>query len=199
MQLAAATGDRRFREAAAAGLAYERSLYVPERRNWPDLRSGGEEPDGSPSFLSTWCHGAPGIALARLDGLRHLDDATVREEISIALETTLREGFGRGHCQCHGDLGNLEPLRLAQEKLGLDLAPRIGRLLGGTLADLRAHGWRFGMHGRTEPPGFMLGLAGIGHGLLRYVDPHRVPPVVVLAPPPPRERFIVRSPSEMLS
>jgi len=165
LQLAAATGDRRFREAAEAGLAYERSLYVPERRNWPDLRSGSEEGDGSPSFLSTWCHGAAGIALARLDGLRYLDDGddgTVREEIAIALETTLREGFGRGHCQCHGDLGNLEPLLLAQDRLGLDLAPRIGRLLGGTLADQRACGWRFGMHGRTEPPGFMLGLAGSG-------------------------------------
>ena len=125
LQLAAATGDRRFREAAEAGLAYERSLYVAERRNWPDLRSGSEEGDGSPNFLSTWCHGAPGIALARLDGLRHLDDGTVREEIAIALETTLREGFGRGHCQCHGDLGNLEPLLLAQDRLGLDLAPRI--------------------------------------------------------------------------
>ncbi|HEX4965781.1 MAG TPA: type 2 lanthipeptide synthetase LanM family protein [Thermoanaerobaculia bacterium] len=199
LQLAAATGDQRFREAAEAGLAYERSLYVPERRNWPDLRSGSEEPDGSPNFLSTWCHGAPGIALARLDGLRHLDDGTVREEISVALETTLREGFGRGHCQCHGDLGNLEPLLLAQDRLGLDLAPRIGRLLGGTLADLRACGWRFGMHGRTEPPGFMLGLAGIGYGLLRHVDPQRVPPVVVLAPPAPRERFTASSPSEIPS
>ncbi len=199
LQLAAATGDRRYRDAAEAGLAYERSLYAPERRNWPDLRSGAEEPDGSPSFLSTWCHGAPGIALARLDGLRHLDDGTVREEISVALETTLRDGFGRGHCQCHGDLGNLEPLLLAQDRLGLDLAPRIGRLLGGTLADLRAAGWRFGMQGRTEPPGFMLGLAGIGYGLLRHVDPRRVPPVVLLAPPAPRKRFTASSPSGMPS
>jgi len=184
LQLAEVTGDERFREAAVAGLAYERSLYAPEKRNWPDLRSGSQGPDGEPHFMSAWCHGAPGVALARIDGLRHLDGPEVREEIAVALETTLAEGFGRGHCQCHGDLGNLEALLLAQERLGIDFAPRIGRLLGGTLADIRSHGWRFGLPGRTEPPGFMIGLAGIGYGLLRQAEPRRVPSVLVLAPPP---------------
>jgi type 2 lantibiotic biosynthesis protein LanM len=199
LQLAAATGDERFRRAALDGLAYERSLYTPERRNWPDLRSGGLGPGGEPHFMSAWCHGAPGVALARLDGLRHLDDAVVREEIATALETTLAEGFGRGHCQCHGDLGNLDALLLAQERLGIDLAPRIGRLLGGTLADIRAYGLRFGLPGRTEPPGFMIGLAGIGYGLLRQIEPRRVPSVLVLAPPPSRAAVPEVSPSEVIS
>jgi len=199
LQLAAVTGDERFRHAAEAGLAYERSLYAPEKRNWPDLRSGSLGPNGEPHFMSAWCHGAPGVALARLAGLRHLDDAAVREEIAVALETTLAEGFGRGHCQCHGDLGNLEALLLAQERLGIDLAPRIGRLLGGTLADLRTYGPRFGLPGRTEPPGFMIGLAGIGYGLLRHLEPRRVPSVLVLAPPPLRGRSSVDPPSGMIS
>jgi type 2 lantibiotic biosynthesis protein LanM len=189
LQLGSATGDDRFRRAALDALAFERSLFDPERRNWPDLRLGSRGPGGEPHFMSAWCHGAPGIALARLDGLRHLDDPAVREEIAVALETTLAEGFGRGHCQCHGDLGNLEVLQLARERLGLDLGPRIASLLGWTLADIRAHGWRYGLPGRTEPPGFMVGLAGIGYGLLRQAEPRRVPPVVVLAPPVERRDF----------
>jgi len=179
LELAAATGDERFRRAALAGLAYERSLYAPGERNWPDLRNSGE--NGEPFFMSAWCHGAPGIGLARLACLRHLEGPEVREEIAAALETTLAEGFGLSHCLCHGDLGNLEVLLLAREALGLALGPQIAGILGGVLADARVHGWRFGLPGRTEPPGFMLGLAGIGYGLLRAAEP-RVPSVLVLAP-----------------
>lgn len=29
-------------------------------------------------------------------------------EIGIALDSTLRHGFDRSHCLCHGDLGNAE-------------------------------------------------------------------------------------------
>lgn len=180
LQLAAATADERFRRAALEGLAYERSLYVPEERNWPDLRNTSE--DGEPFFMNGWCHGAPGIGLARLGSLRHLEGSEVREEITAAVETTLADGFGLSHCLCHGDLGNLDLLLLAREALGLDLTPQIGGLLGSILADARAHGWRFGLPGRTEPPGLMLGLAGIGYGLLRAAEP-RVPSVLILAPP----------------
>ena len=58
--------------------------------------------------MTAWCHGAPGIGLARLRSLPHLDDATSRAEIGTALATTLAEGFGRNHSLCHGDLGNLD-------------------------------------------------------------------------------------------
>ncbi len=180
LELATATGDERFRRAALEGLAYERSLYAPGERNWPDLRNSGE--NGEPFFMSAWCHGAPGIGLARLACLRHLDGPEVRGEIAAAVETTLVEGFGLSHCLCHGDLGNLEVLLLAREALGLDLSLQAAGILGGLLADARAHGWRFGLPGRTEPPGLMLGLAGIGYGLLRAAEP-RVPSVLVLAPP----------------
>ena len=65
LRLHAATGESRFREAALEGLAYERSLYSPADRNWPDLRESsldlpGSDP-GSPYFMSAWCHGAAGI------------------------------------------------------------------------------------------------------------------------------------------
>ncbi len=188
LQLAEATGAARYRDAALAALDYERSLYAAELGNWPDLRAGAEVVPGQPHFMCAWCHGAPGIALGRLDSLRRLsgdDLALARTEAQAALRTTLAGGFGKGHSLCHGDLGNLEALTLAATVLDdPDLAARAGRLAGGILADIRRHGWRLGIAVAAEAPGLMIGLAGIGHGLLRVAAPHRVPAVVRLAPPP---------------
>jgi type 2 lantibiotic biosynthesis protein LanM len=182
LRLAAKTGDRRFRETALAALEYERSLYNPEKRNWPDLREGAILEDATePYFMWAWCHGAPGVGLGRLAGLPYLDDVSVREEIEIAVASTIENGFGRSHCLCHGDLGNLEVVTLAAERLGRpDWALRAGRIAGGILAGIRESGWLFGLPGRAEPPGMMLGLAGIGYGLLRLAAPERVPSVLIL-------------------
>jgi len=38
LELAALTGEVRFRTAAYAAITYERSLFSPEAGNWPDLR-----------------------------------------------------------------------------------------------------------------------------------------------------------------
>jgi type 2 lantibiotic biosynthesis protein LanM len=185
LRLAALTGDGRFREAALGGLDYERSLYRPDKRNWPDLRDGAV-PEGAPEphFMWAWCHGAPGVGLGRLAGLPYLDDAAVRADIEHAVESTLEHGFGRNHCLCHGDLGNLEVVTLAAGTLNRpDWAERAGRIAGGILAGLRERGPLFGLPGRTEPPGIMTGLAGIGYGLLRLAAPERVPSVLVLEGP----------------
>lgn len=187
LRLAAASGESRFRDTALEALAYERSLYSPEERNWPDWREGSRVADGTdagrPHFMSAWCHGAAGIVLARLDTLPLLDDAEVREEIEVGIETTLERGFGKTHSLCHGDLGNLEPVLRAAAALNRpDLEERAGRIAGGVLAALRREGPVFGIPGDTEPPGIMVGLAGIGYGLLRLAEPG-IPSVLTLSPP----------------
>ncbi|HWN44321.1 MAG TPA: type 2 lanthipeptide synthetase LanM family protein [Thermoanaerobaculia bacterium] len=182
LRLAALTGDDRFRDAALGGLMYERSLYRPDKRNWPDLRDG-TAPEGAPEphFMWAWCHGAPGIGLGRLASLPWLDEPAVRAEIESAVESTIENGFGRNHSLCHGDLGNLELVTLAAEKLGRpDWNERAGRIAGGILAGLAERGPLFGLPGSTEPPGMMTGLAGIGYGLLRLSVPRRVPSVLIL-------------------
>lgn len=189
LDLAALTGEERFRATALDAMAYERSLFAPAVRNWPDLRRVGEAgragSEARASFMTAWCHGAPGIGLARLQALKHLDGPEIRAEIDAALTTTLAQGFGGNHSLCHGDLGNLELLWQASAVLG-EAQWRVQgeRLAACILENIAQHGWRCGVPGEVESPGLMTGLAGIGFGLLRCAEPTRVPAVLVLAPPP---------------
>src|SRR5262249_4959145 len=89
LELAQATGDRRFRAQGLAGIEYERSLFASTEGNWPNLSLPNEQDleaqrQGPLPYLVNWCHGAPGIGLARLRGLRHLDDTATRAEIHVA-------------------------------------------------------------------------------------------------------------------
>ena len=77
-------------------------------RNWSDLRTVDDDADAAPArTVTAWCHGATGIGLARLHSLDRLDDPALVDEVQIALDTTLREGFGHTHALCHGDMGAL--------------------------------------------------------------------------------------------
>lgn len=180
--LGAATEDERYAIAARGALAYERTLFVAARGNWLDLRGGAK---GEPTTPTAWCHGAPGVALGRLLSLSFHDNSDVRGEIGIALETTLREGFGGDHSLCHGDFGAIDVLLVAAEVLGDERWRRAADHAGAAaLVDRRARGaWRSGVPGGVETPGLFLGLAGIGYGLLRLCEPRSVPSVLSLRLP----------------
>jgi type 2 lantibiotic biosynthesis protein LanM len=213
--------DGSMRGAAKLALEYERSEFVATVRNWPDYRvterrpvttratrgsssevERGADEDGSPAqtFMTTWCHGAPGVGLARAAGLRYLDDWKVRSEIATAVQTTIKLGFGKlgfgkqgfgkqgseaSHCLCHGDLGNLELLTVAAAKFG-DTALKKHAAQVGTriLRSIEESGWRCGVPLHVETPGLMMGLAGIGDGLLRLAKPG-LPCLLMLDPPGP--------------
>ncbi|WP_437746998.1 type 2 lanthipeptide synthetase LanM family protein [Sorangium sp. So ce1504] len=182
LELGAATSDERYRDAAQRGLVHERSLFAPARGNWLDMRRPIPRRSGPGERVMTmWCHGAPGIALGRILSLPHMDDPTVRSEIDIGLETTLREGFGRGHSLCHGDMGNADVLLVAAEALD-DPRYREAAFVraADTLAEARQHGFRCGVPGERESPSLMVGLAGIGLGMLRLWSPETVPSVLCL-------------------
>jgi type 2 lantibiotic biosynthesis protein LanM len=196
LELAAHSGKELFQQIALDAIAYERSLFSKAALNWPDLRefetairqgsqdSSADIPSESLSFMNAWCHGAPGIGLARLQCMRHLQDAKIHAEIETAVQTTLARGFGNNHSLCHGDLGNLE--LLLQAGLVLDnpqWKADCERLAATILGSIQQYGWLCGIPLGVESPGLMTGIAGIGYGLLRLAEPTRIPAVLTLAPP----------------
>jgi type 2 lantibiotic biosynthesis protein LanM len=177
-------GDRRHQALAREGMRYERSLYSPEHRNWPDLRNLPRRNEQVAKYMVAWCHGAAGIGLGRLAALPFLDEPAMHDEIQIAIQTTLAAGFGGNHSLCHGDLGNLDFLLQAAVQLDdRHLMTQVRRAAAGVLDDLERHGCRCGLPLGAETPGFMTGLAGIGYALLRLADPQMVPAVLSLSPP----------------
>ncbi|HVF56052.1 MAG TPA: type 2 lanthipeptide synthetase LanM family protein [Pyrinomonadaceae bacterium] len=188
LELWAASGEARFKDCALRAFEYERGVFSPEAGNWPDYRYMGKGFEtSSPSFMVTWCHGAPGIGLSRSHALRHVEDEQLRTEIEAATKITLRAGFGQNHSLCHGDLGNLEFLFEAADALeNTSLLEDAGRYAGAILDDIDRNGWACGTPQGTETPGLMSGLAGIGYALLRLAEPASVPSVLTLAPPPAR-------------
>jgi class II lanthipeptide synthase len=180
------TGDERYKSAALKAFEYERSVFSVEEENWPDYRdleSGGVvKPEGQ--FMTTWCHGAPGIGLARLRVLALIDDPEIRREIEAAVRTTLRHGFGLNHSLCHGDLGNLEFLLEAGRVLGdRELLRRVEQFTAAILDSIDQYGLLCGTPKAIETPGLMTGIAGIGYELLRLAAPEQVPSILTLAAP----------------
>jgi lantibiotic modifying enzyme len=170
---------------AIAATRYERDTYDAARFNWPDYRILDEQNvPPSPGYMWAWCHGAPGVGLARLALLAHTASDDLRADLDLAIRSTARFAFGANDSLCHGDLGNLELFVRARE-LGhhgpweQSLVTEAARLL----ERLRRGEWRCGIPGGVETPGFMMGLAGIGYGLLRLGVPARVPSVLSLEGP----------------
>jgi type 2 lantibiotic biosynthesis protein LanM len=188
LRLYGRTGDERFRAAAIGGMEFERSLFSEAEQNWPDLRAGAQEEKGvdggaGKRHMLAWCHGAPGIGLARVAGLPWLDDAEVRREIDLAARSTLARGFGENHTLCHGDLGNVELLFAAARANGdAKLERRAWQMTGGIVDSIHERGWLYGLPGNIETPGLMAGLAGVGFGLARLARPDLFPGVLTLDP-----------------
>ena len=184
--LFAVTGQQRFRTAALQSIEYERTLFCGEAGNWRDLRRSllANRDTSARNFYTAWCHGAPGIGFSRLRLLRHLqDDARVHQEIRVALQTTITEGFGGDHSLCHGDAGFLELLLEASQSLHEPRwAEELARLTRTTLESIQRHGWICGVPLGTEVPGLLTGIAGIGYELLRLAEPRRVPSLLSLEP-----------------
>lgn len=184
LELAAQTGNEKYRTAALEALVYESSRYSSVIRNWADHPSRveiGNQKAVAPSMA--WCYGAPGIGMARAAALKHLDHPIVRQDLERAIQATISHGPGTNHSLCHGDIGNLDFLLQAAAATGSqELAQKVDELTGQIVASIRKYGWLCGVPLGVESPALMNGLAGICYGLLRLADPARVPSVLTLSP-----------------
>ncbi|GHO84959.1 type 2 lanthipeptide synthetase LanM family protein [Dictyobacter formicarum] len=178
LRLYSITGDSDYRAAASEGIAYEDSVFIPQINNWPDLRS-----DEPLEYRVAWCHGAPGIGLARIGGLAALDNEQVRNDIEIALRRTLDEGVQNLDHLCCGNLGRIDILSTAAHRLHRpDLALAAEQAMWQIV--MRAEGiGRFSLDPllprQVNNFGFFQGTAGLGYSLLRMAAPTQLPCVLL--------------------
>jgi type 2 lantibiotic biosynthesis protein LanM len=174
--LSEATGREDFASAAAECIAVENSHYNREQSNWPDFR-GGREP-----YPCQWCHGAPGIGLARIGmsgraiRARHLgtlDQKVLAADIRNALAGAERGWPNHVDTMCCGTLGSIEFFCEAAATLGRDhLHERSARRMLAIIESATATGgYRFNAGESQFNPGLFRGLAGVGYTCLRQADP----------------------------
>jgi type 2 lantibiotic biosynthesis protein LanM len=171
------TQDNVFLAAATEAIAYEQSVFSPNAQNYPDFR--GEKPE----FLTSWCHGAPGIGLARLGGLAILDTDEIRQEIEIALQTTQMYGMHEIDHLCCGNFGCIEVLLVGAQYLKrLELA-EIVQNRAAWVVNRAINMGSFQIFPSPFQgiynPGFFQGTAGIGYELLRLAYPEKLPSVLL--------------------
>src|SRR6185436_14103547 len=170
LRFAARTGDGDARAAALAAIEFERSLLAADR-----------------TVRTTWCRGAPGIALARLGILDAQTDPEIETEIRTALAAARESALTPMDHLCCGNLGRAEILLEAGEILGDAGLVEAARELGGrTLARAAARGglsWLPSGQVSGFDPSFFKGAAGAGYTLLRLAAPEILPCVLRLEPP----------------
>jgi lantibiotic biosynthesis protein len=183
LEVAVVSGRGELATLALQAFAYERSLFDARVQNWPDLRTrpGRAPRPGERSHSVAWCHGAAGIALARLRAYELTSLPVLKQEAEIALDTTfvhtdamLRAGGG-SYSLCHGLVGNAEILERGYRVLGSsdtkwrDLALEVASSGIERFAQ-PGRPWPCGTH-EGETPNLMLGLAGAGLFYLRLHEP----------------------------
>jgi lantibiotic modifying enzyme len=170
-----ATGNPEFGRCAEEAFQYERKWFDRKVQNWHDFRGsfdGRRQRFRDRQHATSWCHGAPGIALSRLRAYQVTGSAMARVDALVAarttqlwIETSLATGMGN-FSLCHGLAGNAEVLREAFRIIGAGVtvesqaAERVAEYGIRTYRRCRG-GWPCGAHRST--PNLMLGLAGIGY------------------------------------
>ncbi|HEY0152878.1 MAG TPA: lanthionine synthetase LanC family protein [Longimicrobium sp.] len=172
---------------ARGGFAFEDRFFSADEGNWADTRFAMRRDGGrlDATFQNAWCHGAPGIALARaraaeLDPERAEGHARMA---AVAAATTREAALrrldqeGADATLCHG-LAGLSEVLLATTPEGA----RAAEVVAGRLVERygEAGSWPSGVNAGGPNPSLMIGTAGIGHHLLRLVEPGAVEPVLVL-------------------
>jgi hypothetical protein len=182
LRLYEATGETAFKEAAEEAIAYERSVFIPEMGNWPDLREISTK-EGI-SCMCSWCHGATGIGLARVAGLGILDNDEIRKDIEVAIKTTQSYTLSKFDDICCGNMGRVELLFTAAQQLSRPQLLKVA-MEKATQVVARAEQretFTFSPNWKNTPflPGLFQGVSGIGYQLLRLSHPDLIPSVLLM-------------------
>ncbi|WP_207229841.1 type 2 lanthipeptide synthetase LanM [Krasilnikovia cinnamomea] len=150
-------------------------FFDPAEQNWFSNLATPQ------SFSTGWCHGAAGIALAFAEYATASGDAEVIRLRDLAVENTLRDGFGRNLTWCHGDLGNHDILSGLAEAGGSALRTRLAAVEDEWLQPsviIRKNADTRSRYAHTSS--MMVGSAGLVLHLVNRLDPTtRLSPVAL--------------------
>lgn len=180
-KLYAATKKTHYLEAVERILNYEKTLFVKEQQNWQDCRDMiTDNFPGKIMCATTWAHGASGIGLARLEMLKlGIDIPNIKEDLEIALYTTLKNGFGGKQSLSFGDFGNLELiLQYSQYYEDKNIERQLQNILQSLIKSIEKDGWKIGSKS-IHSLGLMSGVTGIGYQFLRMAYPKIVPSLLI--------------------
>jgi lantibiotic modifying enzyme len=154
------TGEQRWLEAAHDARRREDLLRC--EHGWLE-ETGQPEPP-----RQAWCHGAPGIGLARL-ALWQNGIADAKADVEHAIDATLPTlDDGVDHACC-GILGRVEFLLSAGRALARPVL--VKRAIESAKAVAQRSSFRLGHRRRRGEISFFQGLSGIGYQLLRCTNP----------------------------
>ena len=181
LRLYSVCGDRELLDAAREAIEWETRVFDSSAGNWPDFREG-LSPDHE--FATSWCHGAPGIALARLGGLAALDDSRIRRDIDAGTAATLGCSIPDDvDLLCCGNMGRADVLLTLGRALGrqdlVTAARQRAASVIGRWKDSGTFTFFANLPSDGSVPGFFQGSTGIGYQLLRVARPERYPSVLL--------------------
>jgi len=173
---------------------YEQSWFCKTTGNWPDLRTGiydeqeinkalekiKEKKDSNfkdITYMSAWCHGAPGIGIARLRMFQLTNVEQFFSEAEIAMRTTLKSvediDDRTNFSLCHGVGGNCYLLSLFSKfdnySNKQDVIKGLQRSLQAAIEQRKKIGYyRSGILRNTDliDRGLFNGSAGVGYFIL---------------------------------
>ena len=157
----------RFLQKIALSLSLEQTYFHKQSNNWLTYIDGKSPP------RTTWCHGAPGIALSRLCLLSNNVTAAqigtrayaqVQMDLDLSLNTTanFRSAAPLDHLCC-GTFGRSGILRLA----GRTSEASQTEMIAYTAAAQQGGLYGFGHTALVETPSLFRGSAGVGLSLLQ--------------------------------
>ncbi|WP_235982812.1 type 2 lanthipeptide synthetase LanM family protein [Kordia aestuariivivens] len=180
-KLYAVTQKPLYLETVQKTLNYEKTLFVEDQQNWQDCRDMITNSfPGKTMCATTWAHGAVGIGLARLEMLKlGIEIPNLKEDLEIALQTTLKNGFGGKQSLSFGDFGNLELLiQYSQYYKDEKTAKQLQNIAQSLIESIEKEGWKIGSK-NIQSLGLMTGVTGIGYQFLRMAYPDIVPSLLV--------------------
>ncbi|XZF65310.1 MAG: type 2 lanthipeptide synthetase LanM family protein [Gloeotrichia echinulata DVL01] len=182
LRLYAVTQNSAYLDAAHDAIAYENHFFYPTAGNWREI-TPIYNPTSPPVFWSTWCHGAPGIALGRLGALSIDPTEQILSDIEAALETTHKNGLQNIDQLCCGNLGRSEIMLVAAQKLDSPQWHQNAQELAAMAVRRATQTGNYELFGNLPKsvfsPCFFQGSAGIGYQLLRLAHPETLPSVLL--------------------